>query len=208
MKYVLVYAICVFLICFYVSMNQLGGFTYLSYQLDKSSLFEDYYVDPSSVDVSFKAGKKNLIYIFVESLEMSNASLGNGGGFEKSHIPNLEQLSLSNINFSNTDKLGGAMQVDGVGWTVAGMVAQTMGIPLKLRIQGNTYSGYSQLLPWAYSLGEILEQNGYNNYIMMGSDAAFGGRRELLTEHGNYDILDYYWALENLKISDDYFEWW
>ena len=123
-------------------------------------------------------------------------------------IPNLEQLQLNNINFSNNDKLGGAMQVYGVGWTVAGMVAQTSGVPLKLTIDGNSYSGYSSFLPGVYSLGEVLENNDYKNYIMMGSDATFAGRRDYFSSHGNYEIYDLLWARENKLIPQDYKIWW
>lgn len=30
---------------------------------------------------------------------------------------------------------------------------------------------------------------------MMGSDAAFGGRKNYFTSHGDYEIDDYYWAI-------------
>ena len=197
-----------FVISLFFSMDKLGGIRYLSYQLDKSSIFEKYYINPHNVDVKFSNNKKNLIYIFVESLEMSDVGINNGGGMQNSYIPNLEKLALENINFSNNDKLGGAIQVDGVGWTVGGMVAQTAGTSLKLRIQGNTYSGYSHFLPGVYSLGEILKDNGYKNYIMMGSDATFGGRREYFQEHGDYEIFDYDCVLENQLVPDNYHEWW
>ena len=139
---------------------------------------------------------------------MSSASRDNGGLVDKSYIPNLEKLALENINFSNTEKLGGAMQVDGVGWTMGGMVAQTAGIPLKIKVQGNHYDEYSSFLPGAYSLGEILEDNGYKNYLMLGSDADFGGRKQYFQEHGNYEIYDYNWAIKQRLIRESYYEWW
>ena len=202
------YSLLVFFVCFGFTMYRLGGIHYFMNQMDRSSIFEDYYVNPKEVNVTFAQKKKNLIYIFVESLEMSTASSANGGGEDVSYIPHLEQISLDAINFSNGQKLGGAKQVDGVGWTVGGMVAQTAGIPLKIKIYGNAYSGYSHFLPGVYSLGEILSDNGYRNYLMMGSDASFGGRNEYFTQHGNYELFDYNWAIENSLISQDYHEWW
>ena len=202
------YGLFIFIMCFCFTLYQLGGYHYLFYQFNKSSLFEKYYINPKEVNISFPNNKKNLIYIFVESLEMSTASKINGGGKAVSNIPNLEKIALDSINFSNNNQLGGAIQVDGLGWTVAGMVAQTSGIPLKLRIYGNAYSGYSHFLPGAYSLGEILKENGYQNYLMLGSDTAFGGRDEYFIQHGDYNIFDYPWAIKNHLISSDYYEWW
>ena len=207
-KYLFIYSILIFCLCFYVTLDGLGGVVYINNQLNSSSLFEDYYVNPRDVNLSIDGDKKNLIYIFVESLETTSTSVGNGGAMNTSIIPNMEKLALENINFSNSNNLGGALQISNVGWTISGMVAQTAGIPLKLQIEGNNYIGYSKYLQGAYSLGEVLEDNGYKNYIMMGSDAFFAGRNEYFIQHGNYDILDYNWALREKLIPADYHEWW
>lgn len=208
LKNLLYFSVFVFLLSLFFTLFNLGTFSYIKYQINTSSIFEDEYVDPSNAIINFSEDKKNLIYIYVESLETTYTSIGNGGAELKEMIPNLEQLQLNNINFSNNDKLGGAMQVYGVGWTVAGMVAQTSGVPLKLTIDGNSYSGYSSFLPGVYSLGEVLENNGYKNYIMMGSDATFAGRRDYFSSHGNYEIYDLLWARENKLIPQDYKIWW
>ena len=201
------YSIYLFFLMFVASGLYFGLFKYVYYQIDTTDLF-DYYVDPRSVDIQFNGEKKNLIYIFVESLEMSGVSSSNGGFFDKSIIPDLEKLALENTNFSNGSQLGGAVQVEGVGWTMAGMVSETAGVPLKVLVQGNHYNEYSSFLPGVYSLGEILSDNGYSNYLMMGSDADFGGRKQYFLEHGNYEIYDYYWAINQRMIDPNYYEWW
>ena len=205
-KYLFSYSIYIFLLMFIASGLYFGLFKYIYYQINTTNIFDNY-VNPKEVKIDFKE-KKNLIYIFVESLEMSSISTTNGGLMPESFIPNLEQIALNNTNFSNTKKLGGAMQVDGVGWTVAGMVAQTSGIPLKVQVQGNHYDEYSSFLPGAYSIGQILEKNNYHNYIMLGSEAEFGGRDKYFKEHGNYKILDYKWAKKEKLIPKDYYKWW
>lgn len=191
-----------------IPINMIDFNTYVKAQKVNSEFFEEYYVNPSEVNVSFEGKKRNLIYIFVESLESSNTSSVNGGLFEESYIPNLEQLALDNVNFSNTDKIGGVIQVNNTTWTMAGLVAQTAGIPLKIPIDGNSYDKYSTSLPGAYSIGQVLEKNGYKNYFMMGSDASFGGRKDYFIQHGNYEIFDYYKAIELGYIDKDYYEWW
>ena len=45
-------------------------------------------------------------------------------------------------------------------------------------------------------MGDVLQEAGYSQTLLIGSDATFGGRRLYFTEHGNYDIIDYNYALE------------
>lgn len=186
----------------------LGVFEYINEQLDVTSIYDDYYVDARDVELKFPDKKRNLIYIYVESLEMTSVSINNGGAVDKFYIPNLESIALENQNFSNTKKLGGAFTPSRTTWTIAAMVSQTVGIPLKLDVSANNYVGYGEFLPGIYSLGDILKDNEYSNYIMMGSDATFGGRRDYFTYHGDYKILDYNWAVEEEKIDEDYYVWW
>ena len=140
-------------------------------------------------------------------MESTNVSKENGGLYDKSLIPNLERIALDNINFSNTEMIGGSVFINNTGWTTAAMIASTSGLPLKV-IDPNNYANYSDSLPGAYSLGDILENNGYNNYLMIGSDANFGGRKDYFKSHGNYTIYDYYYAQENGMIEKDYYVWW
>ena len=43
---------------------------------------------------------------------------------------------------------------------------------------------------------------------MLGSDAVFGGRKLYFSQHGDYEMLDYRYALENELIPQDYKVWW
>ena len=43
----------------------------------------------------------------------------------------------------------------------------------------------------AKNLEDILSDEGYNQYFMIGSDASFGGRRTYLESHGKTDIFHY-----------------
>ena len=87
------------------------------------------------------------------------------------------------------------------------MVAETSGIPLKVT-EANNYTGYGEALAGATSIGDILEENGYKNYLLLGSDASFGGRKDYFTYHGNYEIYDLNYARDNNWIDKDYYEWW
>ena len=97
------------------------------------------------------------------------------------------------------------------GWTIAGMVAETAGIPLKMyatRRVNNTMNEYASFLSGAVALGDILEEQGYSNYFMAGSDFEFGGRLNYCTQHGAYTIFDYYEAIEQGVIPANYKVWW
>lgn len=86
------------------------------------------------------------------------------------------------------------------------MTAQTLGLPLKLSIEENSLGEYSVFLGGEYGLGEILEENGYHNFLLLGSDATFWGRKNLFEQHGNYEIWDFESAMEENKVSEKI--WW
>ena len=93
-------------------------------------------------------------------------------------------------------------------WTVSSLVSQTAGVPLNIPIDGNSYEQYNTFLPKIITIGQILENAGYNQMFMMGSDSMFAGRKNYFEQHGNYKIWDYYTAIEKSKINKDYFQFW
>ena len=183
-------------------------FDYIDSQINKSTIYEDYYVNPANVAITFPEQKRNLIYIVLESMESTYTSTANGGVFDESLIPNLEKIQQENLSFSTNDLNAGEYTVGGTDFTVGSLVAQSAGIPLTLPIDGNSYTGYGTFLPGAYALGDVLEANGYNQVFMCGSDADFGGRSSYYTTHGNYEIDDYDYAIERGWIPEDYHVFW
>lgn len=77
------------------------------------------------------------------------------------------------------------------GWTAAAMVGQTSGVPLNIPVDGNIYVSKDSFLPGCYSIGEILENHGYQNELLIGSDGEFGGREYYFKQHGNFNVVDY-----------------
>lgn len=184
---------------------------FYKYLTSSSTFIADNYVDPQKTTVSFPEKKRNLIYIFVESLETTFVSEELGGKMSENVMKPLTDLAEEGIYFTDGDKqFGGALTLPGSGWTIAGMVAQTAGMPLKVAVGGNEYGqGADDLfLPGATSLGDILDSQGYNQMIMVGSELAFGGREAYLTQHGNYEVFDYNTAKDRQLIPEDYKEWW
>lgn len=179
---------------------------YLKDLVTYSTFIDDNYVDPKTSQIEFTQ-KRNLIHIMVESLESTFADTSNGGAYEESLIPYLTKYAKEEVSFTNKSG-GGFINSRATGWTIAAMLAQTSGIGFTVPISGNDYGDYYQFLPGAYSLGEILEKQGYNQTLLIGSDADFAGRKSYFEQHGNYEIKDYYYAIENGWISKDYNVWW
>lgn len=174
-----------------------------------SKIYENYYVDPSTVNYTFPEQKRNLVYIFLESMETTYEDLEHGGAFEESRIPELTELADNNLTFSfgNNDN-NGFLVPSLSSWTVGGLVGQTSGIPLNIPVDGNSYVSDKSFLPGAYSIGDILATNGYQNELLLGSDATFGGRKYYFEQHGNFNIVDYNSAKKNGWIDENYKVWW
>lgn len=186
----------------------IGG--YMANQGEVSTFIDDNYVDPRSVEITFPEQKRNLIYIFLESMETTYADTENGGAFEKNVIPELTTLAQENEDFSGKDDtaLNGGYSMPGTTWTMGAMFGQTSGLPLNISIDANDMDTQDNFFPEIITIGDILESAGYSQTLMLGSDATFGGRRNYFTQHGNYNIKDYNYAIEQGWIPEDYKVWW
>ncbi len=175
-----------------------------------SEVFDLYYADPSETEIIFPEKKKNLIYIFAESMEISAAEENVGGGKSFNAISELTDLALENDCFNGSDsQLNGAYALNNGTWTIAAIVSQTCGIPLRIdHGLSNKRGTVTSFLPGAEAIGDILAEEGYTNVFMLGSDAAFGNRTQFFREHGNYEIDDYYHAKRVGLIPSGYFVWW
>ena len=192
-----------------ITWNKLDVGDYVDGQSTYSTFIDDYYVDPADVSLTFPEKKRNLIYIFLESMEMTYADKENGGAFDENVIPELTALAQENEDFSGEDKeLNGGYAMTGATWTMGAMFAQTSGLPLSISIDGNDMDTQDNFFAGAITLGDILNQEGYSQTLLIGSDATFGGRKLYFTEHGNYNIMDYNYAIENGLIPEDYRVWW
>lgn len=198
----------------YEVYDELDVKEYLVSQKKESHFIEQNYVDPRTTKITFPEQKRNLIYIYLESMESTFASKEDGGGLDFNCIPELTKLAEENTNFSNTDKLGGGYPAYGGTWTMAGIFSQTSGIPIKNSEQTDdvnaTLAEQSSFSSQARNLEDIFADEGYNQCFMIGSDATFGGRRAYFESHGKgqTEICDYNTAKENGQIPEDYYVWW
>ena len=184
-----------------VTWNGLDVSNYMKGQSTYSTFIDDNYIDPSSVNITFPEQKRNLIYIFLESMEMTYADKENGGAFKQNVIPELTQLAQENEDFSGkSNKLNGGYSMPGTTWTMGAMFGQTSGLPLNTSIDANGMDTQDSFFPGITTLGDILQNEGYSQTLLIGSEATFGGRQ--------YDIMDYDYAHDNGLIPEDYKVWW
>ncbi|WP_243007142.1 GBS Bsp-like repeat-containing protein [Dorea sp. AM58-8] len=207
---VLIASVTILVLYGYTAWKKLDIGDYMSGQSEISSFIDDNYVDPKEVTLTFPEKKRNLIYIFLESMETAYSDEDNGGAFEKDVIPELTEIAQENEEFSGKDnKLNGGYSMPGTTWTMGAMFAQTSGLPLKISISANEMDTQDNFFPGITTIGDILSDAGYSQTLLLGSNATFGGRKLYFSEHGNYDIIDYNYAMEQGWLStEEYPVWW
>lgn len=174
-----------------------------------SSFIDVNYVDPAETELVFPEQKRNLIYIFLESMETTYSSKENGGAYNENYIPELTRIAKKNEDFSGADQeLNGSYALKYTTWTAAALFAHTSGLPLSIPIEDNSMDTQESFLPDMTALGDILEEQNYNQTILLGSEGKFGGRSLYFTDHGNYNIKDYYYYRDNGKLPGNYWVWW
>jgi len=185
---------------------------WLKMQTQQTTIYQDEYVFPSEENVVFEGRKRNLVYIYIESMETTFFSVAEGGALPYNVCPELYKLAKDNINFAQNEGVGGGLDTVAAGWTAGAMTAQTSGLPLKAyyapEVDLNTVGSTYPFLPGAKTLCDILQENGYYQALMVGSDSSFGGRKQLYLQHGADKVYDLYTAREDGVISPDYYTWW
>lgn len=186
---------------------------YVKALTEKTSIYEDYYIDPDTVAITAEGTPKNLIYIYLESMETTYASTLQGGAQGVNYMPNLTALAQENLSFSDkaSGLLGGFHTPLGTGWTMSALLATTSGIPFSFPLGENGHNDMVYRETFASgltTLGDVLAKQGYRQKFLCGSDSAFGGRKTYFEQHGNYEIFDLYTAREENYIPDDYYVWW
>lgn len=196
------------------TLDSLGYYRYLENQGKDTGFFESYYMNPREVSITAPEEKKNLLTIVIESMEVTYTDKEHGGVYDVNYIPALTDIALNNTSFSDEGIMQGSECTNGTNYTAAALVGLSIGVPLtyvsnEIKEQKEWY-GHSDkpYLPGAVSIGQILEENGYSNTFILGSDSEYSGRKNFFQQHGNYNILDYYAAVERGYAPEGYWVWW
>ena len=186
----------------------LDAHIFIANALMPSDFIEQHYVDPEKTSITFPEEKRNLIYIFLESMETTYSDTSVGGNITTDFIPELTELAKNNVSFTGGNGNLGAYSYIGTRWTAAAMFTQTSGVIIKVPMNFDTYGTDGTYMPGIYTLGDVLSDAGYEQSILLGSDAGFAARDSYFTEHGNYNIIDAYSLIEEGKLPEGYWEWW
>ena len=128
------------------------------------------------VEISqFPAKKKNLLIVYLESLEATFEKDEFGDVFE-----DLDEMAEEGL------RINGIKQVQDTGWTTAGMAASQCGVPLLSYglIMRNRMKEVDSFLPNAKCLASELSENGYQTRYLGGADLNFAGKDAFLSTHG------------------------
>ncbi|MBQ0030437.1 MAG: LTA synthase family protein [Bacteroidales bacterium] len=173
------------------SLNEVRFFDYIRNKGLQSEFIKNNYHDSRKTVIKEPARKKNLLVIYVESLEASFASEEKGGLFKDNYIPFLTKLAQEHVCFSHSEQIGGAMAVTGTGWTTAGLVTTMAGVNIQTPFKTELINDKN---PFTYAhlatLPDLLDKYGYKEYFLMGADSEFGGIKEFLNSHGSFTIYD------------------
>ena len=135
------------------------------------NVFTQLYKNPKDIELTHSKFNKNLILIYIESLEFN---LRNVDLHSKNLIREIDQIE------GDTFKLHPA---PGTGWSIAGMISSQCSIPLK-PYYGNDLNSKRVILPSAQCLGDILADRGYKQYFLVGPDLKFSGMDKFYNSHG------------------------
>lgn len=124
---------------------------------------------------------KNLVLIYAESLEQTFFDETIFPGL----MPGLSKLREESLRFTNVE------QVDGTGWTIAGIVASQCSLPFNVQYWDGqeAHAGLAAIeAPFEQEIcmGDILDGYGYENVFMGGAELSFAGKGKFLTANG-YD---------------------
>ncbi|MBQ3816888.1 MAG: LTA synthase family protein [Clostridia bacterium] len=181
---------------------------YIEGMARETDIYQKDYVNPESVSIKFPESKRNLITIYLESMETTYFSKQLGGAEEYNLIPELYELAKDNTNFSTSGVVGGWEPVRNTNWTVGSIVAQTSGLPLMITPNGRGYTRGENFLSGAVTITDVLKNAGYQQAVMFGSEASFGGRDDYFNSHSIDEIYDYNSAVSDGIIPEGYHVWW
>ncbi len=148
---------------------------------DSNDNFYNYYRLPT-ITSKQQMKKKNIVYIYAESLERTYMDETLFPGL----IVDLKKLEKKSLSFHNI------FQLNTTGWTIAGMTASQCAIPLVTPFDsgGNSMSGITDsFLPSAKCMGDLLKDEGYSLEYFGGSSLEFAGKGNFYKSHSFSKVM-------------------
>ena len=197
------YVLILFLISFVFLLYKVAFFSaanaYLYYVKTGEDYFKINYVNPHEISIASPQKPKNLVLIYVESLEDTYADTKL---FSHNLISSIESSAVNNsYHFSSYQ------QAPGTGWTIAGIVSTQCGLPLRTFLRNASGDNATGFLNNAVCLGDTLADKGYQNIFMNGADLSFAGKGKFIARHGYMEAYGREeWYKQN-KTQNDMNDW-
>ena len=109
----------------------------------KTTLFEQHYIAPETLKLTFPEHKKNLVLIYLESFEQNFTK---EEYYQKNLLPNLQKLQQEGQSVKNFSNLPGAT------FSIGAIVASHCGIPMRTKLAKPDIYQRSYFLPQAFCL--------------------------------------------------------
>lgn len=145
-----------------------------------SELYEKEYVNPKDVTFKFPEKKRNLIVLYLESMEEDYAD---SALVSENLIPNLSNYMQKEMSFPNF------YQMPSQDYTMAAIVSSMCGVPYRTPKGVNPYQ-IKNFLPHLKCYPQVLKENGYENYVLKSTDLSFSNARKFYTLHGFDHLKD------------------
>lgn len=133
-----------------------------------SKFFVENYVNPDSVKITAPEQKRNLILIYLESLETTFSDKEHGGNQDTNLIPEITEFALKNLNFGRIkNHIGGGNDTKGSNSTFPSMHSRSLGIPYIINYTK------TPILHHYKSLYKILNTSGYHQIFFQGNPGLY-----------------------------------
>lgn len=161
-----------------------------------SKFFVENYTNPDSVKITPPEQKRNLILIYLESLETTFLDKEHGGNQDTNLVPEITELAQQNLNFGRSNKfIGGGVDSYGSGATFAAMLSRSLGIPFVVNYQK------TPILHHYKSIYKILNENGYKQIFFQGNPGCYKEFHNFVTDHKMDEIYGPDDLIERLNLN-------
>ena len=161
-----------------IAIYNLHIIPYYYYQYSTSDLYENYYHVPTITAQDFPQKKRNLLLIYLESVEKNFAS---ADLYDRNLLPQLSKLAQKNPHSDNYFSLYGT------DYTKGALVSGHCGTPNKLPpIDTPLVNQFRNMT----CLSDILANNGYETWFAKSADHSFAGTDIFYTNHNYQHIID------------------
>lgn len=164
-------------------------------------LYDEHYVPAKGLPIIPPEEPRNLVFIWLESMENTYADASHGGAQPENLIPGLNALFDENAGFY------GMRAAPFAQYTFGAMFAAASGTPNAFSLRKNTKLSETPAKSVPF-LWDVLKASGYSTYYLLGSDSDFAGTRVSFAGHGIDRIYDLQTARDEGIVPQDYYVNW